>query len=115
MPDGSHQFGSASLGFGVRPAAVRTEKAPRIASRRTKLPTNETSGYGAVLGTLRFAAWAHEQHHFPTPELVMERFGVCRATAYRWCRALAECYGFRLQPREKKGADRRMILVRDEA
>lgn len=113
MADGG--FGSASLGFGARTPAVRRERAPAVRLKPRHLPTNQTQGYGAILGALRFSAWAHEQQHFPTPEAVMEQFGVCRATAYRWCRALAEAYGFRLGKRECGGADRRMILKRDEA
>jgi hypothetical protein len=108
-------FGAASLGCGVRPAAVRRERAPAIAAQPRFLASNNTRGYGAILAALRFGAWAHEQRHFPTPEAVMAEFGVSRASAYRWCSALAEAYGFRLEPREKCGADRRMRLVREEA
>jgi hypothetical protein len=33
---------------------------------------------------MRFAVWAAQLHAFPTPEQVRERFGVSRATAYRY-------------------------------
>jgi hypothetical protein len=33
---------------------------------------------------MRFAAWAMQLHAFPTPQQVRDRFGVSRATAYRY-------------------------------
>jgi hypothetical protein len=62
---------------------------------------HDLAGYGTVLATCKFMAWAHEQEHFPSPEAVMTRFNVCRATAYRWTRALAETYG--LDPATRHG------------
>jgi hypothetical protein len=41
----------------------------------------------------RFVAWAIEQHTFPMPEQVINRFRCSRATAHRWLNALAEAYG----------------------
>jgi DNA-binding transcriptional ArsR family regulator len=53
----------------------------------------ELAGHPLLIAYARFVGWAIEQAQFPTPERVMTRFGISRATAYRWLTALAEAYG----------------------
>jgi hypothetical protein len=61
--------------------------------RRYNATKHDLAGYGQMLAAMKFMRWAIEQKRFPTHESVMDRFNVCRATAYRWTLALAECYG----------------------
>ena len=63
------------------------------APTRSNRPAHDLAGYGAMLAAMKFMQWAIEQDRFPTPEAVIARFNVCRATAYRWTLALAETYG----------------------
>jgi len=89
---------TASLGMPV--LATREESAadllPGCATappRARNQPQHSLAGYGRLLSTMHFMRWAIEREHFPSPEDVMARFQVCRATAYRWTAALAEAYG----------------------
>lgn len=40
---------------------------------------------------MHFARWADQMRHLPTPAMVMSRFGVSRATAYRYVAAYRNC------------------------
>ncbi len=64
---------------------------PRKIGRNAAL--YDGAGLPLLVVYCRFVAWAIEQHRFPMPEQVMERFHCSRATANRWLNALAEAYG----------------------
>lgn len=40
---------------------------------------------------IQFARWADQLHYVPTPAMVMRRFNVSRATAYRYLSAYRNC------------------------
>lgn len=79
-----------SLGAGAVPnPEPKLERAPVIPEKK-RSHGNET---GTVQLAIEFCAWAHERRFFPTPVEIQDRFGVCRATAYRWRRYLANVFG----------------------
>jgi len=41
-------------------------------------------GSASIVRILRFAEWMRSRHTAATPQEIMDRFGVARATAYRW-------------------------------
>ncbi|WP_422507178.1 hypothetical protein [Stenotrophomonas sp. GZD-301] len=47
---------------------------------------------------MEFMRWAVELQQFPTVEAIIRRFGVSRATAYRWRSELGETYGLQQLP-----------------
>jgi hypothetical protein len=47
----------------------------------------------AVEAYFRVAVWIHSLQVKPTPDRVMQRFGVSRATAYRWLAAWRSATG----------------------
>lgn len=51
--------------------------------------------------------WAVEQHRFPMPEQVIERFGCSRATAHRWLNALEQAFGVERPRRDRNGVVRK--------
>lgn len=44
-------------------------------------------GTSLMVETMRFFIWMDGLHAIPRPERIQARFGVSRATAYRWLRA----------------------------
>ena len=93
-----------SLGTGAARIAA-PDKRLAIVVRPVARPhvKHDFAGYGVLRSTLEFARWAHEQEKFPSAAAVCHRFNVCRATAYRWTRALAEVYGIDPAVRFKQG------------
>ena len=75
---------AAHMGTGAVEARIRLERAPQIRKRARR--------HGQIVDVIQFTRWACEQHNFPSVEAVRNRFGVSRATAYRWTRALAIAY-----------------------
>ena len=71
---------------------------------RSTAAKHDLSGYGSILAAMKFMRWAIEQDRFPTTKAVQAHFNVCRATAYRWTLALAECYG--VDPATRNAFDR---------
>lgn len=92
---------TASLGLGsaVRPAAKpAAEAAPSSEARgrsraqqRSRADTPDDFSHQELV--IRFVVWAHQLHRFPSVEQIRTRFGVSRATAYRWRDALAAAHG----------------------
>lgn len=71
----------------------KPERAPKIHNASVARVKHDLAGYGTTLSAMQFMRWAIERDTFPSIADVKTRFGVCNATAYRWTRALAECYG----------------------
>lgn len=76
---------------------------PSFQRQRRQTVKHDWAGYGHLRAALEFSKWAHEQDRFPTIEAVQMRFNVCRATAFRWTRALAETYGIPPETRHQVG------------
>lgn len=60
-------------------------KAPRAEHELAQEPS--------ILAGMKFLLWAQAQRHFPTIQQVRDRYGLSRATAYRWTTFLAEALG----------------------
>lgn len=54
---------------------------------------HDLAEYGYMFAAIQFARWAGGLRHFPTCNQVIARFGVGRATAYRWLALWAEVEG----------------------
>lgn len=96
---------SASLGLGAVEPTRLAEPAPQIVEHSRIKVKHNMAGYSITRTILEFAKWAHEQERFPTVDRVCSRFGVCRATAYRWTSELAETYG--IEPPARSGPEAR--------
>ncbi len=93
-----------SMGLGARPFAS-SMKLPPMQLQRRRTVKHDWAGYGTLRAVMEFAKWAHEQERFPTIEAVQTRFNVCRATAFRWTRALGETYGIPPETRHQVGGE----------
>ena len=91
---------AASLGLGpaIRPAAEpapaqqRSQRPPSSgASARRRADTPDDFPHQELV--IRFVVWAHQLRRFPSVEQIRTRYGVSRATAYRWRDALAAAHG----------------------
>lgn len=97
----------ASLGLGAIQPDPRRESqgsAP-LAPRVARVSTRTQNDFHHTELILRFSAWAHTLHRFPTVEAVQERFQVSRATAYRWRNALAAAHGIQCPANAPEGGD----------
>lgn len=75
-------FGTASMGCGATEAPAETWEYQRREPHSPR-KTHGSNGVNAA-GLIRFGAWISQRDREPTPEQVMDRFEVSRATAYRW-------------------------------
>lgn len=85
----------ASLGVGAAAGSVGPEQVPTIPELKR---TRDRDEFNQMEQMLRFAWWAHQLRRFPTVTQIRDRFGVCRATAYRWRSALASAHGITAPP-----------------
>lgn len=60
---------------------------------------------------IEFGCWAQSLGRAPTPDEIRERFGVDRATSYRWRRYLLEVWG---KPVGVKGTELRTAAAPQE-
>jgi transposase-like protein len=65
----------------------------------------------------RFALWAIELAEVPSPERIRARYGVSRATAYRWRRAWCDANGFEptRPPRQRAMTDAEVKRAKKQA
>ncbi|HEL3246030.1 TPA: hypothetical protein UM344_001245 [Stenotrophomonas maltophilia] len=74
-------------------ADVSAVKVPRRSA-----PQHALAGYNTTRIVMEFMRWAVERSEFPTVEAIVRRFGVSRATAYRWRNSLGETYRLETLP-----------------
>ncbi len=73
--------------------------APQPVARSTaNRPQHILAGYSSTRVIMEFMRWAVELQQFPTVAAIISRFGVSRATAYRWRNELGETYGLQQLP-----------------
>lgn len=89
-------FGTASMGVGaIEPAADAPFVAVPVASTGGGAVSMEArrsarGGERLTLSLIRFGAWMAGQRREPSPEQVAARFGIAKASAYRWLAAWRE-------------------------
>lgn len=69
-----------------------------VAQSAANRPQHVLAGYSSTRIIMEFMRWAVELQQFPTVEAIIRRFGVSRATAYRWRSELGETYGLQQLP-----------------
>ena len=89
-------FGTPTLGSAVVAPPAGYWRGGMSAGKRKHgraAAKHEYAGYSPMDLIVNFVCWAFEQHDFPTPEAICDRFNCSRATAYRLRASLAKAYG----------------------
>ncbi|WP_141233352.1 hypothetical protein [Lysobacter antibioticus] len=84
----------ASLGTGAR--VTPRWIGMRVGGEPQQQPKNCDSRQVEIV--FRFVCWAHRTRQFPNATQICDRFGVSRATAFRWRESLAAAMGIALPP-----------------